>query len=356
MRHAVFVKPGLVEWREAPDPCLQGDLEALVRPVVVGRCDLDVAFVRGRMPMLAGAPIGHEIIGEILSVGDKVKRLRPGQSVFVPAQISCGVCGNCRRGFTGRCSAVPFAASYGMGREGGYGGGLADIVRVPFADAMLTPVPAHADPSSLIGLADMAADAWRAVAPRLARHPEARVAVLGGDAQIIGIYSAGLAVALGAATVRYIDRDPRRTAIAASYGAEVATDFESEAGAYDVVVVANATASALMKAFDLAAPGGDVVSVTPSMLEQPTFDTRVLYHRGVHWTIGRPDCRHSHDGVLSAWANCGFRADRVPTLEVSWEEAPAAWSSRELYVAAVRSFGTTPGRKLGQIGAERPLD
>ncbi|WP_448044286.1 alcohol dehydrogenase catalytic domain-containing protein [Bradyrhizobium liaoningense] len=340
MRHAVFVKPGLVEWREVPDPTLQGDLEALVRPIVVGRCDLDVAFVRGLMPMAGGSTLGHEIIGQVVSIGDKVRRTRPGQMVFVPAQISCGVCGNCRRGLTGRCTAVPFAASYGMGRGGDYGGGLADIVRVPFADAMLTPVPAHADPAKLIGLADMATDAWRAIGPHLSRQPDARVAVLGGDAQVIGIYSAGLAVALGAPVVKYIDRDPRRTAVAASYGAEIAADYEAAIGAYDVVVVANAAAKALMKAFDLVAPGGNVISVTPSLADQPTFDTRVLYHRGVNWAIGRPDCRHGHDGALSAWSNCGFCPDRVPTLEVSWDEAPEAWSSGELYVAAVRSSET----------------
>lgn len=337
MRHAVFVKPGLVEWREAPDPRLQSDLEALVRPIVVGRCDLDVAFVRGLMPMASGSPLGHEIIAEVLSVGDKVMRARPGQKVFVPAQVSCGVCGNCRRGLTGRCTAVPFAASYGMGRDGEYGGGLADIIRVPFADAMLTPVPAHTDPIKLIGLADMATDAWRAVAPSLSRQPDARVAVLGGDAQVIGIYSAGLAVALGASAVRYIDHDPRRRTVAASYGAEVAADCDAESRPFDVVIVANGAATALMKAFDLAAPGGNVVSVTPCFADQPTIDTRALYHRGVNWTIGRPDCRHGHDGALSTWANCGFCPDRVPTLEVSWDDAPDAWSAGELYVAAVRA-------------------
>ena len=340
MRHAVFVGTGHVEWREVPDLRLEGDLEALVRPLVVGRCDLDVALVRGLMPMPPGAPLGHEIIGEVIALGDKVRRVRPGQTVFVPAQISCGVCGNCRRGLTGRCTSVPFAASYGMGREGGFGGGLADIVRVPFADAMLTPVPVHADPTKLIGLADMAADAWRAIAPYLSRHPDARVAVLGGDAQVIGLYAAGLALAMSASIVRYIDSDAQRLSVAADYGAEIASDYEAESGEYDIVVVANAAVRALVKAFNLAAPGGNVISVTPSLTEQPVFDTRVLYHRGVTWTIGRPNCRHGHDGTLSAWANCGFCPDRVPTLEVPWDDAPQAWSGDGLYIAAIRKSDT----------------
>src|SRR5580658_10348024 len=71
VRHAVFVEPGRVEWREAPDLKLQGPRQALVRPLVVGRCDLDVAYVRGLMPMPAGAPIGHEIIGEVVALGEE---------------------------------------------------------------------------------------------------------------------------------------------------------------------------------------------------------------------------------------------------------------------------------------------
>lgn len=336
MRQAVFVKPGKVEWREAPDPRLQGDLEALVRPLVVGRCDLDVALVRGMFPMPSGSPIGHEIIGEILTVGDDVRRVRPGQLVFVPAQISCGRCNNCRRGLTGRCESVPFASSYGMGREGDFGGGLADILRVPFADAMLTPVPTNADPTKLIGLADMATDAWRAIGPHLSRYPEARVAVLGGEAQVIGIYSAGMAVAMGAPVVRYLDHDPERRNVASSYGAETGENYEHETGSFDIVIVANASSGALGRAFELAAPGGNVVSVTPTTGDQLQLDTRPLYHRGVNWAIGRPDCRHGHDGALSVWANCGFCPDRVPTCEVSWEEAPEAWSGGGIYVAAVR--------------------
>ncbi|MDP3749612.1 MAG: alcohol dehydrogenase catalytic domain-containing protein [Phenylobacterium sp.] len=336
MRHAVFVEPGKLEWRETPEPVLQGSGEALVRPLVVGRCDLDVAFVRGLMPMPGGSPIGHEIIGEVVALGDGVEEFSLGQRVFVPAQISCGACVNCRRGLTGRCNAVPFAASYGMGREGGFGGGLADLVRVPFAAAMLTAVPAGVDAVGLIGMADMAPDAWRAVAPHLHRHPEARVLVLGGMPPVIGLYAVGLAIALGAPVVDYVDADPRRAAVARDYGARVleAPPLDEP---YDLIVVANPTKAALEQAFRLAAPGATISSVSPAVDGAPELDTRSLYHRGITWSIGRPDCRHAHDGTLSAWANCGFCSDLVPTHQVAWDDAPEAWASDALYVAAVRS-------------------
>lgn len=334
MKHAVFVKPGLIEWRETPAPQLQGPREALVRPLVVGRCDLDVAYARGLLPMPSGAPIGHEIIGEVIEVGEDAG-VKPGDRVFVPAQISCGACRNCRRGLTGRCESVPFAASYGMGREGDYGGGLADLVRVPFARAMLTPLPGGADPVALIGAADMGADAWRAVGPYLAHHPEARVLVLGGMPPVIGLYSAALAVALGASVIHYVDADETRRAVAESYGATAHPATPS--GSYDLIVIALPTRAALAGAFALAAPGATIVSVTPAIDGPLEVATAELYHRGVTWTIGRPDCRHGHDGIMNAWATCGFCADRVPTRVVDWQDAPDAWTGDDLYVVATRT-------------------
>ena len=338
MRHAVFIAPGRVGWRETPDPQLQGPAEALVRPLVVGRCDLDVAYVRGLLPLATGEPIGHEIIGEIVDVGDGVITARPGDRVFVPAQISCGVCSPCRAGSTGRCASVPFAASYGMGRPGSFGGGLADLVRVPFADAMLTPAPAGADLAGLIGTADMAADAWRGIGPQLRQRPGARVLVIGGMPPVIGLYAVGLATAFGAAGVDYVDDNPQRQAIALRYGARhLATLSEATADAYEVVFVADPAVAALEQAFRAVAPGGTITSATPALGGAPQLDTAALYHKGVSWTIGRPDCRHAHDGALHAWSCCGFDPALVPTRQVAWDDAPEAWASDALYVAAVRA-------------------
>lgn len=337
MRHAVFVGPGKVVWREAPDPVIQGAGEAIVRPLVVGRCDLDVAYVRGLLPMPPGAPIGHEIIGEITAVGEGVSEARIGQRVFVPAQISCGTCKPCRWGMTGRCASVPFAASYGMGREGGFGGGLADLVRVPFAEAMLTPLPAGVDPKALIGAADMATDAWRAVGPHVRARPGARVLVLGGMPPVIGLYCVGIATALSAEAA-YVDGDAARRDVAVGFGAcEADAELAAIEGVFDIVVVANPRVAALEAAFARVAPGGIITSVTPAIDGAATLATAELYHRGVSWTIGRPDCRHGHDGAISAWGLEGFRPDLVPTRYVGWDEAPDAWSSDALYVAAVRS-------------------
>ena len=117
MRRMVFLAPGKLEWREAPDPEIEGPDEAIVSPTVMGRCDLDALYLAGRVPMAAGEPIGHEIIGTVVDLGETAaRRFRIGQTVIVTAQIACGRCGRCLGGLTGRCENVPFGASYGMGR------------------------------------------------------------------------------------------------------------------------------------------------------------------------------------------------------------------------------------------------
>lgn len=338
MRHAVFVRPDKVEWRETPDAKIESAKEAVVRPLVVGRCDLDAAYTQGIFPLPSGAPIGHEIIGEIVDLGEDAVGLQIGQRVFVPAQISCGTCHACRTGRTGRCASVPFGASYGMGREGDFGGGLADLVRVPFAQAMLTPLPAGADPVALIGAADMGADAWRTVGPWREQLPGAKALVLGGQPPVIGIYAAALAKTFGAAEVAYVDVDSYRRDVAASYGATCHAEVEELGEArFDFITVANPTKAALAAAFAHVAAGGRITSVVPSMDGMPELNPAELYHHGVHWHTGRPDCRHCHDGVVDSWANLGFDPSRVPTQKVEWEAAPEAWSEATLYVAAVRN-------------------
>ena len=103
---------------------------------------------------------------------------------------------------------------------GPWGGMMSDLVRVPYADAMLVPVPVGVNPVSLASASDNIPDAWRTVAPLLsAKKPEAPVLVVGGAAPSIGLYAASIAVVLGSAQVDYVDCDPGRLAIAQSLGA-----------------------------------------------------------------------------------------------------------------------------------------
>ena len=90
---------------------------------------------------------------------------------------------------------------------GEWGGALADLVRVPFAASMLVPVPAGVAPEAIASLSDNLPDAWRTVAPHLAEMPAADVLIVAGSGHSIALYSAAIAVALGAGKVDFIDTD-----------------------------------------------------------------------------------------------------------------------------------------------------
>jgi alcohol dehydrogenase len=335
MQQAVFMAPGKLAWREVAAPKLQGASEAIVRPIVVGRCDLDTMFVTGRMPLTSGEPIGHEIIAEIVELGSEVTGLQIGQHVIVAAQISCGQCRRCRLELSGRCESVPFGASYGMGRTGNYGGGLADLLRVPYANAMLVPLPANAAPGTMIGLADMATDAWRAVGPPLRDRPNASVLVLGGATPVIGVYAAGMAVCLGASVTDYVDANAQRRERATAYGARALETIDAADRHYEIIVDASGSAAQLLAALKRIAPEAIVTSVAPGVVG-PEFPMAELYSKGLTYKVGRPNCRAGHDGALRAWSTCGFAPERVQPLIRPFDTACETWLDPALFVAVSR--------------------
>ena len=178
----------------------------------------------------------------------------PGDIVVVSFQMSCGRCENCGRGFTNACSAYPARAAYGLKPSSGteFGGAMAELIHVPFADHMLLKVPVGIDPLAIASIADNIPDGWREVAPQLSVWPGARVLVLGGVAQSIGLYAAGLAVSLGAGEVIYLDDDATRRAVAARMGAraeQLAVADRDGAEKFEITVDASGNPDVLRFAF-----------------------------------------------------------------------------------------------------------
>src|SRR3954471_12302819 len=105
MRALEFVEKGKLEWREAPDAKLEGDAQAVVTPVALATCDVDVAFIQGIAPSFGTFFFGHECVAKVTDVGDSVASVKPGDLVSVPFQISCGECPRCRAGQSGNCES-----------------------------------------------------------------------------------------------------------------------------------------------------------------------------------------------------------------------------------------------------------
>src|ERR1700747_216059 len=225
MRQLTFEDVGRYAWREGPDRKITAPEQALVRPLLVACCDLDVAVAHGRLPMPPGHAVGHEGLAEVVAVGDEVTSVQVGDRVVVPLQSTGGRRRECRRGVTGSCASLPLMAMYGMAPLAGLDGGgfMSDLVLVPYADAMLIPIPIPptVDPIAVASLSDNIPDGWRTVGPyagELAALDEAdrRGLVSGGPS--LGLFAAGFAVARGA-RVDYVDTDPQRLTAAEKLGA-----------------------------------------------------------------------------------------------------------------------------------------
>ena len=146
-----------------------------MRPIAVATCDLDTAIVRGGV-FGGPLPLGHECVAEVVEVGGSAGGLSPGRLVSVPFQISCGRCSRCAIGQTAHCESVPSQSAYGLPpRAAQWGGFLSDLVRVPYAEEMLVPLPDGVDPAAAASVSDNVVDGWRTVAPHLAADPGASV-------------------------------------------------------------------------------------------------------------------------------------------------------------------------------------
>jgi threonine dehydrogenase-like Zn-dependent dehydrogenase len=326
MQQLTYTAPKTLEWREAAEPTLDSDAAALVRPVAVATCDLDALIIEGSSPFQPPFAIGHECVAEVLDVGDAVSTLRAGQLVSVPFQISCGSCGACRAGRSSNCEGVDFMSSYGFGPAvERWGGFLSDVVCVPYAEHMLVPVPAGLDPTSVASASDNISDAWRAVAPALTERPGADVLVVGGAGPAsIGLYAAGLAVALGSRSVLYVDADDARRATATKLGAQTLAQMPKRVGPYPITVDAGGDPDGLAMALRSTSPDGICTSTAIYFGEQPSLPLLEMYTKGITFKTGRANAREAMPHVLELAASGALRPELVTSAVVPWADGADA--------------------------------
>jgi alcohol dehydrogenase len=250
--------------------------------------------------------------------------------VVVPFQLSCGRCGACRRGWTNSCEAYPFGAAFGLKPTSGteFGGALSDLLRVPFADHMLVPLPAGVDPVAAASVSDNIADGWRAIGPQLEARPGASVLVVGGLAQSVGLYAAGAAVALGAGRVLYLDDNPDRRARAEAMGAQaeplaLAEGREAEAQ-FEIVVEAAGDADALGFAIRSCAANGSLTSVSIHLGATTPIPLTRAYYKGLTLQTGRVHSRPTFPLALACMACGSFHPERVTHRVLPFSEAAEA--------------------------------
>jgi alcohol dehydrogenase len=342
MRQLTYVGSSTIEWWDVPAPNLTDDRDALVRPLAVTRCDLDLTIVGGRSGLPGPFALGHETAGVIVEVGDAVRNFVPGDLVIVPFQISCGACERCRRGHTNACTAVPFRSSYGLKPVCGveYGGALSDLIRVPFADHMLVRQPEGRALSQTAGLADGATDAFSAVAYWLRQRPGAEVLVIGGLGQSLSLFAVQAALSRGARRVVYLDDNAQRLTKAKSLGAEVHEAPKGLAmepiGLFPIVIDAAATDASILLAVRSTEPNGSCQRMYGDFKETTPVPLRHMYAVGITLRISRVNVRAEMPDCVAHVAAGHFHPEHVITRRVRFEDAHEAIGDPTIRVAFVR--------------------
>jgi threonine dehydrogenase-like Zn-dependent dehydrogenase len=215
-----------VRVENVPDPEIFNPRDAIIRVTSTAICGSDLHLYDGVIPTLASGDIlGHEFMGEVVDVGPGVTSLRAGDRVVVPFTIACGGCEPCRRGLWSLCdNSNPNAwmpeKLYGHSASGlfgyshmygGYAGGQAEYVRVPFADVGPFKVPPSLSDDQVLFLSDILPTGFMA-AENCSIERGHVVAVWGAGP--VGLFAMKSAMLLGAERVIAIDRVPERLALA----------------------------------------------------------------------------------------------------------------------------------------------
>lgn len=238
-------------------------------------------------------------------------------------------------------------SAYGFGSAlGSWGGAVSDQLLVPFADAMLLPVPLGLEPLSIASASDNIPDGYRTVAPHLRRWPGAPVLIVGGVARSIGLYAAGVAVAMGSSQVDYMDYDRERLEIAESLGANpiqipkgtgLANYAPAKGGCYLISVDASASIDGIRVALRSLAPGGCCTGVGYYFFKSARLPIAQMYFNSTTLHLGVSNPRSDLPDLLALIADRRFQPEKVTTMVASWEDAPQAFLEDTTKVVVQRS-------------------
>ena len=222
-----------------PDPAIEDGRDAIVKVTSCAICGSDLHLYDGLMPTMEhGDILGHEFMGEVVEVGNENRSLKIGDRVVVPFTIVCGECDQCRRGNFSVCERSnrnkakadkvfghATAGLFGYSHlTGGYAGGQAEYVRVPFADHTHVKIPDGLTDEQVLFLGDIFPTGWQA-AVQCEIETTDTVAIWGAGP--VGQMAVRSAVLLGAKQVIVIDHVPERLAMARDGGA-ITIDFDNE--------------------------------------------------------------------------------------------------------------------------------
>ncbi|CAN5331856.1 zinc-dependent alcohol dehydrogenase [soil metagenome] len=230
-----------VRTENVPDPTILNSRDAIIKITTTAICGSDLHLYNGYIPtMKAGDILGHEFMGEVVEIGAEIKNLKKGDKVVVPFTIACGNCFFCKKNLWSACdnsNPTPAAAETLYGHSGsglfgyshmmgGFAGGQAAYVRVPFADVGPLKVPSDIEDEKVLFLSDIFPTGYQA-AENCNIQAGDTVAVWGAGP--VGQFAVKSALMLGAEKVVLIDHYEDRLALALRENVNLLTiNFDKE--------------------------------------------------------------------------------------------------------------------------------
>ncbi|GAB2489853.1 zinc-dependent alcohol dehydrogenase [Promicromonospora xylanilytica] len=225
----VYRGPYKIRVEEKDLPRIEHSNDAIVRVTTAAICGSDLHLYHGLMPdTRVGSTFGHEFVGVVHEVGPSVRNLAVGDRVMVPFNIYCGTCYFCARGLYSNChnvnpNATAVGGIYGYSHTtGGYDGGQAEYVRVPFADVGPTIVPDWMDEEDAVLCTDALATGY--FGAQLADITEGDVVIVLG-AGPVGLFAARSAWLMGAGRVIVVDHLDDRLEMARTFAYAETSNF-----------------------------------------------------------------------------------------------------------------------------------
>ncbi len=367
MRAVVYHRPKHVAVEDVPDPTIEQPTDAIIRVTSTAICGSDLHIYNGLIPQPKPLVLGHEFMGIVEAVGPEVKNLKRGDRVVVPFPIACGTCWFCAHALPVHCETTNpnYGPEGGLFKQkggglfgytelyGGYSGGQAEYVRVPFADVGPRVVGDDLSDEQVLFLSDILPTGYSAIEWARMRGGET-VVVLGAGP--VGLMAMKCAWLKGAGRVIGIDREAYRLAAAQrvagaetllegkddvieairaatdGHGADVVVDavgMEAHRGVLDKVAnIAHAqmgSIDALRTAIKAVRRGGMITIVGVYGMSYDNFPLGQMFDKGIRLAMGQALVHDYIDDLLQLIKQGKVRADDIITHRLPLEQAPHAY-------------------------------
>jgi S-(hydroxymethyl)glutathione dehydrogenase/alcohol dehydrogenase len=369
MKAIVFHKPNDMRYENVPDPKLEANTDVILKVTSTAICGSDLHIYNGYFPQVENMVMGHEFMGIVEEVGKGVTKLKKGDRVVIPFVISCGSCWFCNHDFPTGCETTNpsnYGPEGGILKEkggglfgftnlyGGYSGGQAEYVRVPFGDIGPQLVPDDLTDDQVLFLSDILPTAYTALQWAEVKEGES-VAIFGSGP--VGLMAQKLARLMGASKVIAVDPLDYRLAVASKNGhathtinpdkvdpVEAIRELTSGRGAdvcidavgmeakrsilekaSNIIHMQGGTSKVLETAMSAVRRSGRVSVVGVYGTKYDSFNLAQFFDKNITMKMGQAWVQNFNDELLGFIRSGKIQADDIISHRIAMKDAPKAY-------------------------------